>query len=647
MVAFREVTFGEKYIESLLEKLTQQGYFYAAEHRISTQNGDLYPDFVLVCPQRGVLVIEVKDYVELMPGSTAKELIIRRRDGMTVTVPNPQETARDYALALQDQFKHRANLLNASGKLAFPWQHIVAFPNLDRAQIRRYVEQGIFSAGMIWAKQDLNSVETLLRAMENIPWRFALDAPMNDAVLNTLRGVLNPTLIVHDAAGQDVGTLTVLQEILSTEALKVTESTSVRLVRGVAGSGKSLVLMRRALHLAQTYPDMKILIMTFNAQLADYVQRRLNNPNIEVRNFHKQCAQIFKGVNKRWREPSELIGWLQHHQYAFLAEYGMTPDFADAEIRWRKEMRIEDNEAYLMANRKGRGVALPRERREVINVVYDAYRLFQSQKRERGQSWADWDDIPHQALEILERKDSPHRQRYDVIMLDEAQDFAPVWLDVTKAQLKPGGTLFLCDDPTQSLFRYYSWQEKGVPVSGRTRVLRVPFRNTRQITQAAHALVQADALISQSEMPLVDLESAELVDGLLPLVQGCRDDDSEIAFVAAKVRELLHQQGDMTIGILCNSHRMVKHWAALRSPQVTVESFGKIKGLEFDVVLVPFVCRTFISEGAAVDEQFVANKRREIFMAMTRARKLLIMSYHAAFPAELTALIPHIYHESC
>jgi hypothetical protein len=44
--------------------------------------------------------------------------------------------------------------------------------------------------------------------------------------------------------------------------------------------------------------------------------------------------------------------------------------------------------------------------------------------------------------------------------------------------------LFLADDPMQSIYRYYSWREKGVPVAGRTRWLRIPYRNTREIYQA-------------------------------------------------------------------------------------------------------------------------------------------------------------------
>ena len=79
---------------------------------------------------------------------------------------------------------------------------------------------------------------------------------------------------------------------------------------------------------------------------------------------------------------------------------------------------------------------------------------------------------------------------YDAILIDEAQDWAPSWLQVVNQLLDPQhGLLFLADDPSQSIYRYFSWKEKGVDVVGRTRWLRVPYRNTYEIYQAAYSMI--------------------------------------------------------------------------------------------------------------------------------------------------------------
>src|SRR5699024_11861087 len=44
-----------------------------------------------------------------------------------------------------------------------------------------------------------------------------------------------------------------------------------RLIRGVAGSGKTLILASRAKLLAKQHPDWKILILCYNISLASYI----------------------------------------------------------------------------------------------------------------------------------------------------------------------------------------------------------------------------------------------------------------------------------------------------------------------------------------------------------------------------------------
>lgn len=649
----QEQTHGEKVVEKLFKQLDEKRFFYIAEYRIPGSRQSLYPDFILVVRDLGMLIIEVKDYIEILDGSTQKELSIRQRDGKIVQVENPEQQARRYAHELSNVLKERDDLLrkergqNERKELAFRWQPIVIYPNLSRSLINQMEKYNVTQPNTTWCRDDLVSIESLTKAIErSMTGQKPVPFNVMNEIFNALRGALNPSLVVHDQQGHDIGTLSLLQEYLTFEALKLTGDMSVRLIRGVAGSGKSLILMRRAHHLVEENPNLRILIVTYNSDLADNLRERLGRYEVEVINFHKQCVKAFKEVGFRWKEPIKRIGWLEQYQTSRIQQAGLTIDFVDEEIKWRKEVPIEDNEIYLSCDRKGRGGALIRTKREVINTIYTEYQKYQAYLKNKGDAWWDWEDVASMAVEFASSDGSKLKHYYDVVMVDEAQDFAPVWIQALKQMLKPSGTLFLCDDPTQSLFREFSWKEKGVDVVGRSRILQVPFRNTRQIAQAAHALILADPLISTTDIPAVKLQTIELRDGQMPMLQRFTSQEQEIREVRKKALQWYEESHTKKVAILCHHKKDVKHWADLRESGIYVDSFGKMKGLEFDAVIVPFVCSAFTKrDGNEKDEEFVAKKRREVFTAMTRPRLKLFLSYHDSFPAELEPLEEHVYHE--
>jgi len=658
----QEQTHGEKLVEQLLNKLDEKRFFYISEYRISDSKQDLYPDFILVIRDLGVIVIEVKDYVEILNGSTQKQLKIRQRNGQELSIENPAEQARQYAQKLSNQLKERTELLrknrNETDKkqLLFRWQPVVIYANLSRSIVNQLIDHNIAPSSTTWCRDDLLSAETLIQAIERtMSGQRPIRLQIMQEVFNNLRGALNPPLIIKNQEGQDIGTLSLLQEYLTFEALKLSEDTSIRLVRGVAGSGKSLVLMRRAQYLSERHPNARMLIMTFNVDLADNMREKLGYMglyDVEVTNFHKQCVKIFKDIGYQWREPIKRIGWLEQYQASRIQQAGLTVEFVDDELKWRKEVPHENddeyltNQEYLSIERKGRGGGLIRAKREIINAIYSDYEKYQSLLRGKGQAWLDWEDVGTMTSQFLEGDNCKFKACYDIIMIDEAQDFAPIWLNVAKKMLKPNGSLFLYDDPTQSLFREFSWKEKGVDVTGRTRILQIPFRNTRQIAQAAHALIHADPLISTSDIPVVRLQAAELREGETPVLQRFKSQEEEIREVRKKALSFYEESPSKKVAILCHNKRDVNNWAELRDRGIYVDSFARMKGLEFDSVIIPFLCSSFAKrDGGEKDAEFVAKKRREVFTAMTRPRFKLFLSYHNAFASELEPIEAHIYHE--
>lgn len=660
-------TYGEKLLNRLLRDLPRKQFFYQYEPQIVTPDGSSKPDFVIVSASLGVVVLEVKDWTKLQGGD--QQLIhIQRTDGTPASFDNPIRVAERYAYDLNRRFEQRAELWEQyKGRKSrkFPWQVMVALPRISQSVIQQFEKKGIWPARTVIGKEALGSAAHLQQAIHNLPWKFKLDQPMSLDILDILREILNPSLVVQNEDSFPVGTLTRTQysliteplqgllprqiplfedDELSSEATGIAENTQVRLVRGVAGSGKTLVLLRRVHHLAEQYPGARILVLTFNVELAKDLKTRLSLPEeqVEVAGFHKICRVL---LGNRWQEPVKTRDWLRKREREALQQLDLSTEFVASEFAWRKEFNLWDDASYLEAERKGRGQRLERGKREVINGIFNRYTTFL-----REETIYDWDDVPFYALEMLndrtvseggEEETQPYhalKAAYDAILIDEAQDFAPSWIRVTRALLKPNGSLFICDDPSQSIFNAYTWPQKGLSVVGRSRILRVPFRSTREISQAAHSLIEADDTLRQTEdRPEPDFTSYELGSGPLPALITCKDSPSEIAFVDEKITELLDAGTPPGhIAILCHAKWHTERWKQWRDQGVYVQYFEKIKGLEFPIVYIPHLHDSFPQPD---DADSVSSIRRKLFTAMTRARWRLTLSYQETLPAPLTPLL--------
>jgi superfamily I DNA/RNA helicase len=75
-----------------------------------------------------------------------------------------------------------------------------------------------------------------------------------------------------------------------------------RLIFGVAGSGKTTILIARAKYLAEQSPDKRGLVLCFNRPLATYLKVQLADfANVAVQTFH-QLAFRFGFDRRNWDE---------------------------------------------------------------------------------------------------------------------------------------------------------------------------------------------------------------------------------------------------------------------------------------------------------------------------------------------------------
>ena len=185
------------------------------------------------------------------------------------------------------------------------------------------------------------------------------------------------------------------------------------LVRGIAGSGKSTVLIERARHLVRlrtlggTGPS--VLVLAFSRPLSNYMTQlgqKTGTDSIDIRTFHSMAWSILNSMNLRpadvvsGRDRLDMIeqavkdagrNWSGHRLFA------QPLSFWDEEIKWMKGKSILDFDTYSKTERLGRGtsVRVTAEDRRVIFDVFDRYR--QSLK---GKNLMDYDDFANVLMSI-------------------------------------------------------------------------------------------------------------------------------------------------------------------------------------------------------------------------------------------------------
>ena len=273
---------------------------------------------------------------------------------------------------------------------------------------------------------------------------------------------------------------------------------SVRLINGVAGSGKTLILINRAILYCKKYPDKQALFIIHNKPIVEIVRYNFTTyyggvpKNLKICTFHSfalsqqsvvigNTKPLFSGDLFSSLKKQILSNELEPYQKLQISDLQIW-----SEIEYINDYLIEDKSAYLEYDRQGRGFALQRSQREMIWHLYElSVKLLAS---------ADKGYLPSlyiRQLAISEGVRDKLRQ-YDHILIDEAQFFFPSWFQLAKLSLVDNGLLFICADPNQGFLKSrLSWKNAGLNVRGRTKKLNYSYRTTCEILSAANALLES------------------------------------------------------------------------------------------------------------------------------------------------------------
>ncbi|MFD5252020.1 UvrD-helicase domain-containing protein [Streptomyces bobili] len=436
-------------------------------------------------------------------------------------------------------------------------------------------------------------------------------------------------------------------------------------VVGGPGTGKTVVALHRALHLARQLPadapDDSILLTTFTRDLATDLRGSLEllipdehlRAKIRVINVDALANQIVresrsgtplaiitsqKEIAARWDRVARRLG------------IDFTDVFLDQE--WRHVLLAQDlrsPEIYLKASRSGRGTPLgPLKRAQVWRAV----EAFVGELR-KADEWT-FLQVCDEAARLLDERGDERPYRH--VVIDEAQDLHPAQWRMLRALVRPGpDDLFIAGDTHQRIYgNKVSLRSLGIMVTGRSTRLRINYRTSQEILAWSTRLLtgrQVDDMDGGDES-LIGYRSA--FHGPPPSARGAENKTEELSGLVAQVKEWnTARVRPREIGVAVRYIQLGKEVArALEEAGVPATVLGgasgsgdgvrigtmhRMKGLEFRCVAVVGVNDGIMPMASALTaEETDPQQHREdvlgelslLFVACTRAREALRVSWH-------------------
>jgi hypothetical protein len=617
------------------------------------------PDFLMITQEGRALLVKVSSSSPAQATSAAQLLLI---DDHRLPLGEAETTVlASYLKTLQlpDEI---------------PLETLTLFPNIPHKQVlESRLER---KAGEPqWAGREL------LQQDSGIQWEIFLPATLMDSVwLEKMRQCFTPEIVVPaemtvrppHPRRLEAGLTDYLLDYSQEAAVKVdldiepggqslSNDFRLNIINGVAGSGKTLILLYRLRLLHHLYPGKPFLVLTHNRPLSFDMQSRFNRlegklpENIEWRTFNAWCYHHWP-KQPAWIEPLSLNKRMRIIRAAWqntLAGSKITEHMLLSEIDWLKDQPPLSQDEYLTADRRGRGFALTTEQRQKMWTARETYQQLLVQ-----QGALDWGDVPQRLWQFIEEKKVVLPQ-YDIILVDEAQFFAPLWVNLIQRALNPQNAhLFLVADPTQGfLGRKATWKSLGLDARGRSHQLRRSYRTTREIMQFA-TLFYRLRLSEETDEDILAPDMLNMPDGVFPVVIQLGSAQDEIARMANEVGEflrqgyprnhllILHANGQGVEALIqAINHRLGMNTAmdpkdTYPGNYVRVTTLNAGAGLESPIVFLVGLRELFEEEQSLrlsddEREDIIRDNTRKIYMAATRAGQRLVFTYVGDLPSAL------------
>lgn len=550
------------------------------------------PDFVILSPRRGLLILEVKHWAwgSLQGRPITKDSVELHTECGLVTLAHPLRQARDYAMELVHVLQGDAALVHEHepfrGKLCVPYGWGCVLSNVRRKQVLGSDFEQVFPPYKCLLRDDLDEAvnpyefEKQLWGMFTLTFPYALSLPQRDRV----RWHLFPEIRLHATQGEldlqpeakplELPDLMQVMD-LNQEQTARTLGEGHRVIHGAAGSGKTMILIFRAQQLAAAArADQPILVLCYNRALAQRIDATLRqrgvDERVQVHTFHAWCNEMVR--------------------------------------------------AYQLDRPKARAHS-------------DAY----------------YEELAGTVQRALSTGLVPSGQ-YTALLIDEAHDFQDTWLQMATQLVTPSSnSLLILYDDAQSIYqqkrRKFNFASVGIEARGRTSVLKLNYRNTAEVLalamQCAQGLLSAHSGADEDLLPTVQPASAGRR-GPMPVllvapharaeaqwiaqhVAAALADGRKPAEVAVLCRVKKHmdliEQAIAAQGVRCDSmNRPGFRSLAWTEASVKLITLHSAKGLEFAQVFIAGLdVMPWMSES-------LEDELRLLYVGMTRATQQLLLS---------------------
>lgn len=426
-------------------------------------------------------------------------------------------------------------------------------------------------------------------------------------------------------------------------------------VLGGAGTGKTVVAMHRAKHLAGTLKDKeRILFTTFTANLASDIKD----------NLRKICTvDEFRRI-----DVINLDAWVSQ----FLREHGYPAEIVydeKAQNLWEKAVTgtdfsgefpvsfYEDEynrivvtqealtlEKYVKASRTGRGTRLNRKKRIQIWEVFEAYQNLMKENQVR-----DINTAMYECRLLIEKTSS--ETRYKHVIVDEGQDLGANAYRLLRsiAGKEHENDIFIVGDAHQRIYKNRSVLSKcGINIRGRSSILRINYRTTEEIRKAAFAFLNGIVFDDLDDSFDTGDRCQSLTHGTAPEVMVAANANEEFDAILAKIKGLVENGvSAKNICVVARTHKLLDDYIAhftssgIRCYEIKgnkaddrglegirVATMHRVKGLEFQYIFIVAVNNRIIPLASAIDHTDVVSEQETmtaekclLYVALTRAQK--------------------------
>jgi superfamily I DNA/RNA helicase/mRNA-degrading endonuclease RelE of RelBE toxin-antitoxin system len=451
------------------------------------------------------------------------------------------------------------------------------------------------------------------------------------------------------------------------------------LLKGGPGTGKSTVALYRTREIlnrlkGEGVESPKILFTTYTNALVTFSEQLLKQllgddiRHVEVKTADSRiysliCHETGKPKIASDRDLKSILtkvmddvveslpgNRLQQQAQKLILER-LTPDYLIEEIGTVIESReLETLEEYQVTSRAGRVVPLNRIQRQAIWHLREHLNQHLAE-----QGLETWEQLRNRGLALLRSMENP--PLYDAVIVDEGQDLPPNTLRFLVQLCQAPNRLFITADANQSIYgSSFRWGDvhSDLQFVGRTGILRVNHRTTREINEAAHDYLQISLLDDEA------IERQYINFGPPPAVRAVADKAAESQLLAQFCRMAAREfrLGIDACAILTPSERSGKELAGqlnylgleatymsskeldLSKTGIKVLTLKAAKGLEFPIVAIagfigsrfPYMPKDTPEEAA---QEIINRERRTLFVGMTRAMRALLVVVPEKKPSEL------------